>query len=298
MANALFAIILSVSILVQMIAVVFAIFNVRYTPQKTPWICVTVAITLMAVRRIITLAGTLATWEIPRSVSWGAEFTALVISVLMASGMFLLHRTLRELAASMSEQQQVFRESLHTSKNNFQSLASLLHTQASYAANEQQRAFTTEIEQKVSAYAILQQQLFEQDHQVDIRRYLEELSATIEDAYTVSGRHAPLVRNLFSFRATPKETLYAGLVVSEAMINTYKHVVQARIPVEINLSAGLSDDCSRRVVEVRDNGPGFPAEVLAGTQGGFGTTFLRSLNGAQLEMTLTNDGGAVVRAVF
>lgn len=298
MANALFATVLSVSILIQTIAVVFAIRNVKYTPRKAPWVCITVAITLMAVRRIITLVGTIATFETPHSVSWGAEFTALVISMLMVSGMYLLHRTLRELAGSMSEQQQVFRESLHTSKNHLQSLVSLLHTQASYATNERQRAFATEIEQKVSAYAILQQQLFERDHQVDIRRYLEELSATIEGAYAVSGRHAPLVRNLLSFRASPKETLYAGLVVSEAMINTYKHVAESEGAVEITLSAGPSENGSRRVVEVRDNGPGFPTEVLSGNQGGFGTTFLRSLNGGPWEVSLTNDGGAVVRAVF
>jgi two-component sensor histidine kinase len=52
------------------------------------------------------------------------------------------------------------------------------------------------------------------------------------------------------------------------------------------------------VVEVRDNGPGFPADVLAGDRGGFGTTFLRSLNGTSWRVTLSNEDGAVVRAQF
>lgn len=300
MADALFAALLSLSILIQVTAAVFAIVNVRYTPRKAPWVCVATAIVLMAVRRIITLSGMVATWESPRNLEWGAELTALVISVLMVSGMFLLHQALRDIAGRMHEQQQVFRESLHTSKNNFQSLASLLHTQASFATNERQRSFATEIEQKVSAYAILQQQLFENDHHVDISRYLEELSATVEGAYAVPGHHTPIVRNLTSFPATPKETLYAGLLVSEALINAYKYADtgQGASPVAITVSAGPIENSSRRVVEVRDTGPGFPADVLSGDQGGFGTTFLRSLTGAQWEVTLFNENGAVVRAIF
>jgi two-component sensor histidine kinase len=271
---------------------------VMYTPRQTPWILIATAMVLMAVRRVITLAGMGGMWGMPQTISWGAEFTALVISILMVTGMVLLHRALRELAGTMNEQAKVFRESLHTSKNHFQSLASLLHTQAGYAINERQRAFATEIEQKVSAYAILQQQLFEQDYEVDVLRYVEEVSATIEDAYTVPGRQAPIQRDLQSFSVSPKETLYVGLVVSEALINTYKYAGSGAARVEVAVRIGPGEDGHKRVVEVRDTGPGFPEDVLSDERSGFGTTFLRSLNGADWTVTLTNEDGAVVRAIF
>lgn len=296
MADYLFVTVLTVSILIQIAAAVLAVRSVTYTPRKGPWICITAGIVLMAVRRIITLVGVVATWETPQSVSWGAEITALVISILMVSGIFLLYQSLRELAGTMSDQQKLFRESLHASKNHFQSLASLLHTEASYATNERQRSFATEIEQRVSAYAILQQQLFDHDYEVDIHRYLEDLSVTIEDAYAVAGRHTVVTRELSSFPVTPKETLYAGLVVSEAMINAYKYAGEG--PLKLAIVAGLGSDSSRRVVEVRDNGPGFPADVLSGDRAGFGTTFLRSLNGTRWRVALSNKDGAVVRAEF
>ncbi|MEX2443494.1 MAG: sensor histidine kinase [Alkalispirochaeta sp.] len=298
MANALFAGVLSLSIAIQVSAAILAVFNVRYTPRKLPWMCIAPAIVLMAVRRIVTLIGMIATWETPRTVSWGAEFTALIISLLMFTGMLLLLRELRSITGAMSEQQEVFRESLHTSKNHFQSLASLLHTQAGFATSEGQRALATEIEQKVSAYAILQQQLFERDYEVDIQRYLEQLTATIEDAYAVPGQHSPVRTEFSSFPATPKETLYAGLVVSESLINAYKYAATGAGPVEIAVSAGPAIEGPGRRVEVRDSGPGFPQEVLSADRSGYGTTFLRSLNGSGWSITLANDGGAVVRAEF
>jgi len=298
MVNTLFAAVLSVSIAIQITAAVFAVLNVMYTPRRTPWLFFATAIVLMAVRRIITLAGMIATWETPRSVSWGAEFTALVISILMATAMIVLHRTLGEIDGSMKEQQKLFRESLHASKNHFQSLASLLHTQAGYADTERQRDFATEIEQKVSAYAILQKQLFDQEYEVDIRRYIEELSATLEDAYNVPGRHAPIRRDLRTFPSTPKETLYVGLVVSEALINAYKYAGDGTTPVGIGVRTGPSEDGQKRMVEIRDTGPGFPEDVRSGQRSGFGTMFLRSLNGADWSVTLANEDGAVVRAVF
>jgi len=316
MANTIFAVVLSVSIAIQVTAAVFAILNVTYTPRKLPWIFIAMAIVLMAVRRMITLTGMISTWETPRSVAWGAEFTALLISILMVTGMVLLNRALRELSGEIIRQQKVFRESLHTSKNHFQSLASLLHTQAGFASTEPQRLFATEVEQKVGAYAILQKQLFENDYSADIAGYLSELSAAIEDAYAEPGMHAPIELALESFPTTPRETLYAGLVASEGLINSYKYAagngnggsrkrdrdhdqaLDPSLPVRITVTACRDAATERRTIEVRDTGPGFPPDVLDGSRGGFGTAFLRSLDGSDWTVTLANENGAVVRVEF
>jgi two-component sensor histidine kinase len=314
MANTIFAVVLSVSIAIQVTAAVFAILNVTYTPRKGAWIFIATAIVLMAIRRMITLSGMIATWETPRTVAWGAEFTALIISILMVTGMVLLNQAIRELSGEMIEQQKVFRESLHASKNHFQSLASLLHTQAGFATSEPQRVFASEVEQKVSAYAILQKQLFENDYTADIAGYLSELSAAIEDAYAEPGRHAPLDLSLESFPTTPRETLYAGLIASEGLINAYKYAADNEYadtgnrgredgpassgPVRITISARKDTATGRRTVEVRDTGPGFPEDVLDGERGGFGTAFLRSLDGGDWTVELMNEDGAVVRVEF
>ncbi|MFW6228397.1 MAG: histidine kinase dimerization/phosphoacceptor domain -containing protein, partial [Alkalispirochaeta sp.] len=242
--------------------------------------------------------------------------------ILMAIGMILLNRALRELAGEIVEQQKVFRESLHASKNHFQSLVSLLHTQAGFATTEPQRIFATEVEQKVSAYAILQKQLFENDYSADIAGYLSELSAAIEDAYAEPGRHAPIDLVLESFPTTPRETLYAGLIASEGLINAYKYAAATpnsgdygktasgnqngsrdqtpapQQPVRITVSTRRDPGTGRRAVEVRDTGPGFPVDVLKGEHGGFGTAFLRSLEDDNWTVTLMNDDGAVVRVEF
>lgn len=317
MGNTLFAIVLGVSILIQIAAAVYAIVNVTHTQKPFPWIFIAVAIVLMAVRRIITLAGMIATWETPRTVSWGAELTALLISILMCTGMILLNRMVRQLSKTMAEQNAMFRESLHTSKNNLQSLASLLRTQADFATESHERALAQELEQKVAAYSILQQQLFENQFSIDPKAYLEELIATIEDAYSTPDRFVPVKREIEDIEATPKETLYLGLIVSEALINAFKyaatpnsvttiHVRVWRDPPSPDGNEDGADDAKngvavtpgRRRVAICDNGGGYAPDVISGERRGFGLTFLQSLNSKTWTVGFENRNGACVTASF
>lgn len=300
MHNTLFAALLLVSIATQIAAAGYAVVNVSYTPRKVPWIFIAVAIVLMAVRRIITLIGTIAAWQTPRTVSWGAELTALLISVLMLTGMVLLNLMIRGVSASIAQKDRLFRESLHTSKNNFQSLKSLLHVQADFAAGSEGRALALELEQKVEAYSLLQQQLFENDLSVDIRTYVKEMIDTIETAYADRERYSPVDDRIEQIEATPKETLYVGLIITEALINAYKYAaVGTAETVGISVTVKTDHtDLKSRVVEVRDTGTGFPQEVLAGNRSGFGLSFLKGFSAPDWNFTFGNAGGAWIRVAF
>jgi two-component sensor histidine kinase len=294
--NGLFAAVLSISIAIQVTAAVYALLNVRYTRDRLAWVLVAAAIVLMAVRRIITLSGMIAAWETPRAVSWSAEITALVISILMVTGMILINRMVKSAASELSQQRSILRESLHTSKNNLMSLASLLRVQADFAENPETRAFTHELEQKVSAYALLQKQLFDNEGGPDIRSYLSELIATIQAAYRDPRRFAPVEHSIEPFDASARDALYAGLVVTEALINAYKYSHDDQ-PITVQVKTAEAED-GRRILEVHDSGQGYPPEVLQGRRSGFGLTFLRSLNAGDWTVEFGNDSGAWVRACF
>lgn len=291
----MFALVLGVSIAIQITAAVYALLNVRYTRKRVPWLLVATAIVLMAVRRIITLSDMIATWTTPRTASWSAEITALIISVLMVAGMVTINRMVKSVAAELARQQTILRESLHTSKNNLMSLSSLLRVQADFAETPETRAFTHELQQKVSAYALLQQQLFEDQDGLDVASYLTRLIETIEAAYRDPARFAPVSCSIEPFEADPRDALYAGLVVTEALINTYKYSRSTAGSVSVVVAAGKDADGGRQI-RVSDNGQGFPQGVLDGTQSGFGITFLRSLNAGAWTVEFGNDHGAWVEA--
>jgi len=300
MGNALFATILSVSIAIQIAAAVYALLNVLHTPKRVAWLLVAAAIVLMAVRRIITLSGMIATWETPRAVSWGAELTALLISILMASGMILINRMVKGVNREMMRQRALFRESLHTSKNNLMSLTSMLRVQADYAEDSVTRAFTLELVQKVAAYSLLQQQLFENQAQPEAVPYLNELIATIEEAYTDSSRFHPVERTIEPFDSSPQDLLYAGLVVTEALINSFKYATNQTHPtdrVALRVAVRMSAD-GKHHISICDSGVGYPEEVLNGSRTGFGLSFLRNLNKGAWSVTYGNDRGACVEATF
>lgn len=300
MGNALFATILSVSIAIQIAAAVYALLNVLHTPKRVAWLLIATAIVLMAVRRIITLSGMVAAWETPRAVSWGAELTALLISILMASGMILINRMVKGVNREMMRQRALFRESLHTSKNNLMSLASMLRVQEDFAEDSSTRAFTRELQQKVSAYALLQQQLFENQSQPEAVPYLVELIATIEEAYADSSRFLPVERTIETFDSSPQDLLYAGLVVTEALINSFKYAASL-LPspdrIALRVETRTTPDGKRHIF-VRDSGEGYPEDVLNGSRMGFGLSFLQNLNKGAWSVSYGNDHGACVEATF
>jgi len=81
--------ILGISIFFQLIAVFFSIRLIFITKRYFSWILIAAAITLMAIRRIISLNSLIKEGSIPVGAS-SAEYVALVISILIATGIILI----------------------------------------------------------------------------------------------------------------------------------------------------------------------------------------------------------------
>ena len=81
--------ILIVSIISQLIAVFIAIRLIYITEKYFAWILIALAITLMAVRRLITLISILQGTKVVSGAST-AEYVALTISILLAAGLFFM----------------------------------------------------------------------------------------------------------------------------------------------------------------------------------------------------------------
>jgi len=103
-------------------------------------------------------------------------------------------------------------------------------------------------------------------------------------------------------RVTATEANSLAVMINELATNTVKYGLQERDAARITVRISVEDDGAGRMVaiEFRDNGPGYPEDVLHLERYGVGfdliqNTLRKNLNG---ELSLRNDGGAVTEMRF
>jgi two-component sensor histidine kinase len=94
---------------------------------------------------------------------------------------------------------------------------------------------------------------------------------------------------------SPRQASSLALVINELATNTLRHALHARDTVRITLRVSTQADTIG--VEYRDDGPGYPAEVIALQRYNVGIYLVQRLTTETLrgQLTLANDNGAVTR---
>ena len=296
MTGQLFISIMVVSIGLQLTAAVFSVLNTRFATARLPWIMLAVAMGLMALRRILSLCRLECPGATATELAWGPELTALAISVLSLAGMVGLRLAVRRSSAALREKDLLLKSSLHQTKNNLQSLQSLIHVQAETVGDQEQRSLMLAMEQKVVVYAALQRLMFETGGSPAADRYLREVAQSVIEAFRAPHRRIIFIDRLQAQEIDTRDLLTAGIVVGEAVTNACKYATSADATAEITVSSGIDE--GRRWIQVRDNGPGIADHSDAGARTGFGTVFFQSLTSHTASVTIESRGGTVVRYQF
>ncbi|MBN1178388.1 MAG: ATP-binding protein [Anaerolineae bacterium] len=99
-------------------------------------------------------------------------------------------------------------------------------------------------------------------------------------------------------RVTDKQASSLALVLNELAMNVNKYVVSAGVAARVSVCVDVVEGAVS--VEWRDDGPGFPAQVLNGEAQGVGLYLVNALMRHDLygDVMLCNDHGAVVRLTF
>lgn len=97
---------------------------------------------------------------------------------------------------------------------------------------------------------------------------------------------------------SPRQASSLGLIVNELATNTLKHALDRHSPLLVTVRITISDNVIQ--IEYRDNGPGYPEDVLHMERYRGGLHLIQRLVSHSLHGTLdlANDGGAVVRLQF
>ena len=97
---------------------------------------------------------------------------------------------------------------------------------------------------------------------------------------------------------SPRQANSLALIVNELVTNSVKYALPGQSRPALSIAIALADDTVS--LEFRDNGAGYPEDVLALVRHGVGLYLIRRLTEADLRgsMTLRNDGGAVTVIEF
>lgn len=166
---------------------------------------------------------------------------------------------LEELLRENEEKSLLLAELRHRIKNNFQMTQSVLRLKKSSIADESAKRDFASIETLISALNGVDGELLTADasEPVELSRYLRRLTAKIRHVYaSVSGR-AKFHIDLQETHVQPRAATNIGLIVNEAITNSFKHAVP-RGANEVCLVLNRNGD--KINLTVGDNGPGFAFE--------------------------------------
>ena len=289
--------ILAVSILLQLAAAAVAFVNIRRTGAFLPWTLVAAAILLMAIRRITTFVSIVRMPEAAALADRVApELIALVISVLMLVGLLMLGPVFKLLHRLVQEKEMLLHESLHSTKNNLQSLMSLLHVHEGFVEGSRERRISEDMQRRVRVFVMLQEELFRSHADAEFTSFMEKLISTLRDSYGHEEAQPQIDLQLVNIHVSARELLYCGLVANEALTNAFKYAVPVTTEPLIRVESGFRGQ--QRYLEIRDNGPGISENPESRRQS-FGLTFLESVNGSGgWSLDMRSDNGTVVTFAF
>ena len=179
----------------------------------------------------------------------------------------------------------LIREANHRVANQLTMLANLVQVQVIDAGKgpavyprEQVQGILREVASKVITVGHLHRRLAEEpgEQEIDLANYLIESSRALIKSLALEGRVGVVHRLGGSCPVKPDQAQPVALIVAEIIMNAVKHAHPTGIPVEISMRCDRNAQ-GRLVVEIEDDGIGFPEGFDPKTGGGVGFRLMRVL---------------------
>jgi chemotaxis protein methyltransferase CheR len=200
----------------------------------------------------------------------------------------------RERDQLLLEKDLLLQEMQHRVANSLQIIASILLMKARRVTSEETRTHLHDAHRRVLAVAAVQKHLHATigNESIDLAHYLKELSVSLAASMIVDGRPISIEVQSDEGRATSRDAVSIGLIVTELVINAVKYAFPDNTPggiITVAYDSHPPDWC----LTVSDNGIGKSNENNALAKPGLGTSIVAALAGqldAQVETTSSPDG--------
>ena len=219
-----------------------------------------------------------------RNTLWGGLGAAALLLTVAGLAYRRVNRDRRIIASqkravdqSLEEKNILLREIHHRVKNNLQIISSMLNKQARISADPKLTKLVKEGKERIQSMAMVHQNLYESEDLsgVNIRSYLEELSANIDRGY--AGKNVDIHLDVVDAVLDLDTAIPVGLILNELLTNSYKYAfpqdAAGRVDIEFTPVSGGEE----YELRVKDNGIGLLDETKV--QGGktLGANLVRGL---------------------
>ena len=189
-------------------------------------------------------------------------------------------------------------EADHRIANNLASLSGVIRLQRN-AISRTDKSFTTdqvcvlldEISARIEVMAKLHKSLaltVNGGNGVNLGDFLREISVMI-GALAPEGRMDLTFDRSSHAHINPRHALHVALITAELLTNANKYAHPTGLPVKVQVRCETNDDGSF-IVEVSDDGVGFPENFDPSKDGGLGFQLMRALaNGLHAELQFRHD---------
>jgi two-component sensor histidine kinase len=205
----------------------------------------------------------------------------------------------REIANLLQQKETLLQEMQHRVANSLQIIAGILSLKARTVKSEETRLHLEDAHQRVMSVAAVQQQLLASGHggPIEVGPYLVRLCETLAASMTDDNRPVSLQVRAEGGTASSAEAVSLGLIVTELVINAFKHAFVGDPAAGRLVVAYEAADTGWRLA-VSDNGIGTEKVHLGSTRttSGLGTIIVEALAkqlGAHID-TATNPQGTTV----
>ena len=231
----------------------------------------------------------IATWS-----SKGNIFTTSIIRDITER-----KKTENKLQKSLNEKEMLLKEIHHRVKNNLMIISSLLNLQSRYIKDEESKNIFKESQNRARSMALIHERLY---RSTDLKRiefgdYIRTLTNELYHTYVFDPTLIKLNIDVDDLMLDINTSIPLGLIVNELVTNCLKHAFPKGKSGEINIKFHSQND--KYILEVKDNGIGFPEDIDYTNTESLGLRLVTSLT-EQIEgkIEFNNISGTSFKIIF
>lgn len=199
----------------------------------------------------------------------------------------------------MVEKDWLVEELHHRVKNNLQVVVSLLDSQCAYLTNPEAIQAIKSSQHRMFAISLVHQKLYQTESlsMINMQSYINELLQYLQDEYQSIQRVA-LVIDTIPLNLDLASAIPLGLIINEAVSNTFQYAFPKKTKGQIKITLG-KDDENRYLLQIADNGIGYPPGFDTNTGSSLGTTLITGLSRQlKADLVIRNINGVVISLLF
>ncbi|ADU67260.1 PAS sensor protein [Desulfurispirillum indicum S5] len=205
--------------------------------------------------------------------------------------------------ASLKEKEMLLKEIHHRVKNNMQIVSSLLNLQSLHSSDDARVVeVLEECQSRIRSMALIHEKLYQSDTlaRIDFAGYVRTLCQNLFRTYKANAQAISLEVDVADVTFSINTAIPLGLILNELISNALKHAFADRekgvLFIRLQPQSG-----GRYLLEVQDDGVGFPAGFLLQGQGSLGMELIHTLSeqlSGSVRLGNTHDSGGYVVVEF